>query len=151
MAEAIQAVEQASAYVMLTMDGRRLLLPQGDIRTLDPLADVDITAPPDRGVGWVSFDKTRWPVYCLSGGLLVLDRIPQPRRICVLLTRRDGYFGLLCDGLVSLPGQSVKLRPLPACMAKPVSPILALVLKEDEVGLVSAAARLEAFLEVGAN
>ncbi len=146
MAQTIPAVETAPAYAMLTLDGRRLLLPQGDIRTLEPLADMDAAFPPDNGVGWLRFEETGWPVYCLNGDLNALGAIPPARRICTLLTGHEGYFGVLCDELVALHGQAVKLRPLPVCMTKPGSPIHALVLQGDEVGLVSGAARLEAFL-----
>ncbi len=151
MAQARQVEEQATAYAMLTLDGRRLLLPQGDIRTLEPLADMDIASPPDQGVGWIPFEGTQWPMYCLSGELSILGTIPPARRICVLLTLGDGYFGLLCDGLVALQGQAVEPSPLPACMARPGSPIEALVLQGDAMGLVSGAARLEAFLGVKAR
>ncbi len=140
------STDQTSAYAMLNLDGQQLLLPQNDIRTLEPVADVDTDTPPSAGIGWIDFEETQWPVYCLSKSLNTLSEIPPRRRICVLLTPGEGCFGLLCNELVTLHGQPVRQYPLPDCMTKPGTLIEALVLQGDGIGLVSSASRLEAFL-----
>lgn len=131
---------------VLTMDGRRLLVPQGEIQSLEPLLDMAREGSSPYTVGTIAFAGHWWPVYCLSRELEVLREIPLTRRLCGLLNDGNHQFALVCDQIEPLAEERPRLRPLPVCMATPDSPLLALLIQRGELGCVTSTARLAAFL-----
>lgn len=136
------------SYALLTLDQRTLLMPQSEIRTLESVLDIHTGHPPVQAVGWLSFEQQDCPVYGMDAALAPLSEVPVSQRICVLLTLSQGYFGLLCSDIATLPGSAVEFRPLPAAMATPNTPLRALALFEGRVALVSTAMALAAYLSV---
>ncbi|MDH3644262.1 MAG: hypothetical protein OES38_19305 [Gammaproteobacteria bacterium] len=148
MEHALPVTDVSQPYAVLSMGGRMLLLPQSEIRMLELVLDINTADQPVNGVGWLSFENSRWPVYCLNGELNPLTELPAARRICALLSLDDGYFGLVCAEVTAVQGD-VRVRSLPAAMARPDSPLRGLALHGDRLGLVSTAAALAGFLGVG--
>lgn len=135
-------------YAVLSFDGRHLLLPQTEIRSLEPLLDVQASLVEFPGsIGAILFEGERWPVYGVNRELALLDVSPPNRRVCVMLSLGEGYLGLLCDQIAPFGSSDPALQPLPACMARPDSPVYALVVYEGEIGIVTTTARLWAFLQ----
>jgi hypothetical protein len=134
-------------YASIAVDDRRLFLAQSEIRSLEPVAELNCEEPPTAGVGWTAFGTREWPVYCLGSDLRPMDRLPSTSRICVLLGVDEGYFGLLCDELDLLSGKRLQTFPLPAIMRSAHTPVQALVLHEDTPGCVLSADRLLSFLD----
>lgn len=138
----------APLYAVLSFDGRRLLLPQAEIRSLEPLLDVQAARAEFPGsIGAILFEGERWPVYGVNRELALLDVSLPTRRVCVMLSLGEGYLGLLCDEIAPFGSSNPTLQPLPACMARPDSPVHALVNHEGEIGIVTTTARLWAFLQ----
>jgi hypothetical protein len=142
------ADSQNPSYAFLTIEQHTLLLPQCEVRTLESVLDIRTEQPPAYGVGWLSFAPQDWPVYGLDTALYPLSTVPASQRICVLLTLKEGYFGLLCSNVKTTQRSAVEFRPLPPAMAKPLTPLRALVLFGDRVGLVSSAMALAGYLGV---
>lgn len=141
---ASQQVEKRLA--VLTLDGRRLLLPQRQVQSLEPLLDLVRDSGIANAVGMIAFAGYWWPVYCLSGNLDVLSDIPPTRRVVTLLSDGEHLLALLCDQVEALDEEQPRLYPLPACMAGAVPALQALTLQQGELGCVTDTARLVAFL-----
>jgi hypothetical protein len=151
MAQAQPIVETGQLYALLSLHNHALLLPQGNIRTLESVLDISLGGQLANSVGWLPFEGDLWPVYGLDEGLNPLSELPETQRLCVLLSLEDGYFGLLCQNCVTLLGSAVRTRPLPTAMIKPGSPIRSLALYGDRIGLVSTAEALATFLGIGVD
>lgn len=139
---------QNQSYALLTIEQRLLLLPQHEVRTLESVLDIRTAHPPVHGVGWLSFEHHDWPVYSMDAALNPLSAVPASQRICAILTLAEGYFGLLCSDVTTAQSSAVVLRPLPQAMAKSHTPLSALALFGDRVGLVSTAIALARYFSV---
>jgi hypothetical protein len=144
-ATALADLQAIRAFTVLTLDGCKWLLPQAEIQALESLLDIDREVRIPHSLGAVAFAGEWWPVYCLSGELQLLSRLPDSRRACPLLDNGADRFGLVCDQVETLT-VSPRLLALPACMALPGSPIQALALLHDELGCVTTTEQLAALL-----
>jgi hypothetical protein len=141
--------DQERPYILLSIGGHALLLPQSEIRLLAPVHDIKIVDQRARGVvGWLPFAGRRWPVYCLDEALHPLPHLPPGQRICALVKRNTGYFGLVCAHVAMVQGSALRIWPVPAAMAMPDSPLQGLSRHADRVALVSTAAALAVLLGV---
>ncbi len=138
-------LQATRAFAVLTLDGRKWLLPQAEIQALESLLDIDREVRIPHSFGAVAFAGEWWPVYCLSGELQLLSHPPAGRRACPLLDNGADRFGLVCDQVETLTA-APRLLALPTCMAPPNSPIQALVLLGDELGCVTTTEHLAALL-----
>ncbi len=139
---------QDRTYALLTIEHRKLLLPQSEVRTLESVLDIHTEHPPAKGIGWLAFEHHHWPVYGMDGSLSPLAEVPTNQRICLLLTYAEGYFGLLCTDVTTVQSSAIELQPLPLAMTNPHTPLSSLALIEDYVGLVSMAAVLATYFNV---
>ena len=139
-------LQQSAQVVVLKIGGLRLMLPQGDVRTLESAGDVTPIDPPENGVGWIEYKGQRWPVFCPSDELALLVSVPVTRRACVLLAVESGYVGILCDDASILAHLSAERHEVPSAMRLPGSPICALVMLEDGLACFSNAGLLTSFL-----
>ncbi len=144
-ATALADLQAIRAFAVLTLDGRKWLLPQAEIQALESLLDIDHEVRIPRSIGAVAFAGEWWPVYCLSGELRLLSEPPDSRRACPLLDNGADRFGLVCDQVEALTAAPRLLAP-PACMAPPNSPIRALALLGDELGCVTTTEHLAALI-----
>lgn len=145
------AADGKRPYGALKLDLLVLLVPQQEVRTLEPLDDVETVEPPAYGVGWIRFGNERHPVYCFSEQLRRLQKVPATRRICAVLTAGEHTFGVMCSEVSMLRLPDVRVSPMPEAMILPGRPIHALALHEDTVMCVSSAARLLAHAYMGAE
>lgn len=128
-------------YTLLRIGQTRLLLAQSDIRDIGMAGDINPASAPSGGVGWMSFNRRSWPVYCLSDELDFINDVPDTRRACVLLMQGEMLFGLLCDQ-VDVLGSAPTFYPLPDCMKLADSPVAALAVLPDGIACLSTAQRL---------
>jgi len=142
---ATQSVSAAAALIKI--NGLNLLVPQGEIRTLESVKDVNTTDTSQHSVGRVAYAQTSWPVYCLSEDLLLMTEIPAERRACALIPIGVGYMGLLCDDMMVLKSFVAKQYALPIVMKLPDTPILHLVEYEQGIACVSNSYLLTAYIE----
>ncbi|MDG4549236.1 MAG: hypothetical protein P9F19_06660 [Candidatus Contendobacter sp.] len=142
---ALADLQAIRAFAVLTLDGRKWLLPQAEVQALESLLDIDREVKIPGSIGAVAFAGEWWPVYCLSGELQVLSHLPDGRRACPLLDNGADRFGLVCDQVETLAA-APRPQPLPACMTLPDSPIQALVLLNDGLGCVTTTEHLAALI-----
>jgi len=140
-------IDTALPYAALRFDNCELLVPQGEIHTLEPVLDVDRTTELPDAAGTLMVDGKARPIYCLDREFTAMPEIPPNRRVCVLLNAGEGrYFGLLCDDVESLSLASAHLHPVPTCMANPKLPILGLFVHQNGLSSVTASTRLATYL-----
>ena len=144
--------EAPAVYALLSMDDRKLLLAQRDIRTLEPVTDViGRETDLDGALGYLRFEDRLWPVYALAGDLSVLGEIPASRRICALVNRPGGYFAIVCDQFDLVSGRGLRFQPTPACMVTPTSAIDALARHDNEIVLSCSVPGLARILHIEDN
>jgi hypothetical protein len=146
MSQMVRSGSNISA-ALIKIGSLNLLVPQSDIRTLESSTDVDAVAPALHSAGWISYANKRWPVYCLSDELELMQEVPAERRACAMMAMGAGYIGIMCDDMLVLKDFSAQRYELPVVMRLPVSPILYLVAYEQGIACVSTAGRLTAYVE----
>lgn len=146
-------VRPGHAYAALTHGRLYVLVPRGDLRTIEAASDVDRSVPPENGVGWIELDHQRLPVYCTGSDLHPIATIPAARRICVVLRGDEGSFGLLCDEVALIAAGKTQVQDLPVAMTMPGTPVVGLAKYADSIACVCTAERLHAHLNraPGAN
>lgn len=132
--------------VVLKIGALSLMLPQGDVRTLESATDVTPADPPLNGVGWINYAGQPWPVFCLSHELEFLVSVPAARRACVLLQVESGFVGILCDDAGILAHFSGQRHDVPLAMRLPASPVRGLVMLVDGLACISDADSLARLL-----
>ena len=131
---------------LLKINGLNLLLPQGEVRTLEPAADIDPVAPALHSIGWVAYARKRWPVYCLSAELSLMAVAPLERRACALLTMGGGYIGIMCDDMIILKDFAAQLYEIPPAMNTPNTPIQYLASYAEGIACATNANKLTAYI-----
>ena len=140
-------VEISGEYIAaLSIESLRLLLPHHQIRTLEPVSDIEKSQKPNAEIGWIVTEGAKIPVYCLSRDLAILDMIPHERRIAALLAADAGAIGILCDDLKIIAGKECTAHPLPDCMEVSGTPITGLVIHNDAVCCLSSTDQLLTYL-----
>ncbi len=135
-----------SLSAVLDIDGLMLLLPQNELRTLEPVGDVEQVSSEHLEVGWISIADQQWPVFCVSGDLTVMDEIPKQRRIAVMLRTGNELAGILCDEIKIVRSEELSVYPLPASLRVPTSPLTSLAIYGDTVGGITSSDHLINYL-----
>jgi hypothetical protein len=136
-----------STAALLKINGLNLLLPQGEIRTLESATELNTIAPALCSAGWIAYHQKSWPVYCLSEDLSLLQAVPPERRACAMMTMGAGFIGILCDDMIILKDFIAQRHELPQAMKLPATPILHLVNYEQGIACVSNAKQMTAYIE----
>jgi hypothetical protein len=131
---------------VLTMDGLNLMFQQSDICALESTSALDSNATKQESVGWISYMRQRWPVYCLSDQLDLLIDVPPARRTCALLPIGTEFFGVLCDDAAIIKPDARQRHEVPVAMKNANTPILELLLSGDKLLCVSNPSRLAAYI-----
>lgn len=135
-----------TSAVLIIIDGLNLLLPQGEIRTLESIAELDTAAPVLQSAGWVVYAQKHWPVYCLSEDLSLMSLVPAERRACAIMAMGAGYIGILCDDMIILKDFAAQRHELPVAMKLADTPVLHLVAYEQGIACVTNANKLTAYV-----
>lgn len=143
----ISPVGLNTAAALIKIDNLNILLPQGEIRTLESSTDVDRAAPALHSVGWASYLQKHWPVYCLTEQLALINDIPPERRACAMLTMGAGFIGVMCDDLTVIKNFTAQRFELPVAMHLDHTPVLYLAEYEQGVACVCNAGKLTAYIE----
>ncbi len=132
---------------VLKIDGLELLFRQNDVRAMESASNVDRNDPQVESVGWISYMRQRWPVYCLSDQLDLSSRVPPTRRTCALLALESGYVGMLCDDATIVRRSTQQYHEVPAAMKNADTPILGLLPSGDRLLCATDPNRLAAHIE----
>lgn len=146
----MQKIDRVDANItaaLIKMDGLNLILPHGEIRTLESLSEIDTHSPALKSIGWINYESRRWPVYCLTEELTLLENIPPQRGACALLGMGSGYIGIMCDDMTVLKDVAAQRYEVPVAMRLPGSPILYLINYEQGIACVSNARQITAYVE----
>jgi hypothetical protein len=144
-------IERVDTFAQLVLDEIRLLIPQGDIHVLEPVADMAPAAESAGSVGRFELDDTVWPAYALSTDLAPLPGRPEAYRVAVLMKHGQRAYGVLCERVSMIERSRIVLHPVPPCMGRRPSPLLALALHGEEVLCVTSASALERSLREPAD
>lgn len=133
--------------VAIHVDGRRLLVAQQEVVSLEGIVDVRRDQAQFPVAGWFEWAGQEWPVYCLQGeSLTVTLDVSLQRRACLLLSDGQYGLGLACDQVETLPRPPLAYYPLPLCMEKADALVESLVVHDDEtVGCLTTTLRLLAY------
>ena len=135
-----------TSAALIKIDGLNMLLPQGEIRTLESIAELDTAAPALHSAGWVVYAQKRWPVYCLSEELSLMSLVPAERRACAIMAMGAGYIGILCDDMTILNDFIAQRHEVPVAMRLADTPILHLVAYAQGIACVSNANKLTTYI-----
>jgi hypothetical protein len=141
-------VEMNATAAVLKIDGLALMLPQTEVRALESASDVGGSDPAKKSIGWISYMRQRWPVYCLSEQLELLGSAPSSRRTCALLAIENGYIGVLCDDVSVQKQITGKSHELPLAMKTADTPVTKLIPFGGELMSVTSAKRLAAYIDL---
>ena len=136
--------EAQRRYALIELENVALLLPQQDLRAIEPVLDVDTRAPVGRAAGEIRLRTGTWPVYCPSDDLEPLAQMLSARRICAMLEFEQGLFGLVCVNVASVMAAQVKRFPVPVCMPASCGVLRELGLYDSRIVCLTSAARLHA-------
>lgn len=113
--KATKSWELAEQVVVLTIGRLNLVFPQREIRTLEPVLDLD-AGEFALSIGDIVLDEGNWPIFALTEDLELVARPPEKGRVCVLMSHDRWRFGLLCDKVANAPASNIRAQPLPECM-----------------------------------
>ena len=138
-------------YALIKLGSLNLMLLQDSIRTLESIADLESAdleskEPPKGGIGWIDFQGSAWPVYCLTEDLRISDTMPESYRICALLSIENGFVGFVCSEVILMPQNEIRPQPVPLSMVSTHSTITALVHYEDTMACLTTPQLLADFL-----
>jgi hypothetical protein len=137
-----------AGWAVLAIGAVRLALRQRDVRQIDLVADLKLSAAGEGPeVGWlIRKSGASWPAYCLDEALALERPAPADRHLCVFFGA-DEVRGILCNQVWSLAADGdLVAEPLPGCMSGPRSPATGLARFEDGVALVTDAPALASYL-----
>lgn len=130
----------SSYYAVLCIGEVYLLLPQNQVRTLEPAFDIQYAQ--EESIGWITVEGTSSPVYCLSKNIEPIREVPDDLHICALLNVEEGFYGILCNQVGMLKQSEIQVMSLPECMCTPTIPFNGLVLHDNKVLCVTSADEL---------
>lgn len=139
----LHANEWPEHFARLAFAGLQILIPQTDIYSLEPVADM---MPPSMdhvdSVGEFAQSENVWSLYALSSDLNVLNISPESYRIVILMKNVQPVYGLLCEQVDTVTRSDISIYSIPDAMRCSNSPILALALYGTEVRYISSAKAL---------
>ncbi len=143
------APESIAGWAVLAIDELWLALPQRDVRQFQLASDLE-TAGTDmaKAVGQlVASNGESWPAYNLDGSLKLQQAVPEARGVCIFFEREGRTFGLLCDRVWPLEGDTdLTVDPMPGCIKSRSSPITGLTQFQNRIAMVTNGAALSSYL-----
>ncbi len=143
------AAVRAAGWVVLSIDGLRLALPQRDVRLIQLVADLKLSAAGEgHEVGWLLREAgDSWPAYCLDGALRLQRPAPDARRVCVFCEAEGAVLGIVCDRLWSLATDAeLAVEPVPGCMTGAPTPVVGFARYQEGIAIVLGTTALVRYL-----
>lgn len=141
------ALHSSHLYVLLSFDGRYLLVPQDDIDAVEIIADAHLTRTTIGAIGWFGHGIES-PIFCLDKSLNLLTDIPKSREYFALLKTKQQAIGLTCDEIenINLQHKFLHRQPLPVVMKTDRSPISELIIYQNQLACVCRGTALVRYL-----
>lgn len=135
--------EWSEHFALLAFQNLKLLIPQTDIYSLEPVADIlPASSNHLNSVGECNQGGRVWPVYALSTDLNVLNARPETSRIIILMKNVQLEYGLLCEQVDTIKRSEISIHPVPVAVQGKNSPILAIAIQGTQVRYISSASAL---------
>ncbi len=138
------------SFANLVMGSLNLLIPQGDVYSLEPALDMRVTPNNNGAVGEFERGGSTWILYAFSDDLTLLSTPPKTYRIAVLMKNVDYACGLLCEQVQPIARDALVIHPIPAIMNSAQLPFVALAHYGEEIRCISNAQRLSRQFPIGA-
>lgn len=142
-------MEQLNLAV-IGFDSRLLLIPQDGVATIEMIDMMELDAGQPAALGCLRAGGLEYPVFALDANFNLLAEIDTTHKYCVAFNLDDQpAFALACESVSSLNLYGADdIKPLQACMRNPGNPVDALLLRDDELMLVSRIQSMLKFLKV---
>jgi hypothetical protein len=114
--------ELAAMMTLISIDDQRLVIPQHQIVTLEPVEDLNHKNCVDHSVGWIITEAGQIPVYNLDNELM-LTNLDEKRRIVIVLANAGGDYAILADELNILSADTLVWQELPWAIRSNESPV----------------------------
>jgi len=144
----------SQTLAVLQIDGLWLAFPQYQIASIHLVSDMDTRISKGANVGFIQKNNQDWPIYAMSGSLLMLPSLSKQHRFCVCFHpgAAQNYIGLAVDAVVALELQDSQiLQPLPDCMQNSRSPFTQVVRSENRLIFMSDIGYLKHYVECEEN
>ena len=136
-----------AGWALLVMDGLTIALPQKDIVTIELSTALQPAESGSDEIGWLAQNAGRWPVYCLDRHFASAPALAESVRVCMLFRSEQRILGLAGMQISLLAVDAdLSVPPLPACLARPGSPLIGLALHRDVIVAVVHAQALADYL-----
>lgn len=150
MPRAATAGTAGRTLAVLRFAGIRVALDQGDLGDLESAADLR-PAQGGLGIGCIDSRGRPWPVFALDASLRTTATREASRRVCVLVSLGQAWFGLLVDDVALLDPRRASAFPLPDAMRRHGTPVQSLLRVDDGLIVHTGAGALAAHAGIGAS
>lgn len=135
---------------VIGFDSRQLLIPQDGVATIEMIDMMELDTAQPAALGCLRAGGLEYPVFALDANFDLLESITPNHKYCVAFNLDDQpAFALACESVSSLNlDGGDEIKPLQACMRNPGNPVDALLLRDDELMLVSRIQSMLSFLKV---
>jgi hypothetical protein len=137
---------------VLSFEGIHLLLPQQEVATIEVVDKIHEGGEVAGALGTMKSGGLEWPVFALTSELNPRPERPANYRFCVCIndTTETEAFSIACEEVSTLEIKNEsELKLVQSCMRTSQCPIEALILKDNQMMLVSKAETMQQFLMPG--
>ena len=134
---------------MLSFDGVYLLLPQQEVTTIEVANNILDGGVAPGALGVVKSGGREWPVFALTSELKKRLERPPEYKFCVCIngTAEAEAFSIACEEVSTLKiEKNSELKAVQPCMRTSDCPIDALILKDNQLMLVSNVKTMQKYL-----
>ncbi len=132
----------------MSFDGVHLLLPQQDVATIEVVKSMGGEVGVAGSIGILKSGGREWPVFALTADFKPRLECPASYRFCVCFNRDDREaFSIACEEVSTYSVDNTdQLKRVQTCMRTSDCPIESLLLKDNELMLVSGMETMHQFL-----
>ena len=133
---------------VMRFDGVRLLLPQQSVATIDVVKSMGDEVNIVGSVGTLNSGGREWSVFALTADFKIRHECPSSYKYCVGFNRDDREaFSIACEEVSTLSVENIdQFKLVQTCMRTSDCPIESLLLKDNELMLVSGLETMHQFL-----
>ena len=133
---------------VMSFDGVHLLLPQQGVATIEVAKSIEDEVSVAGSIGTLNSGGREWPVFALTADFKTRLECPSSYKFCVGFDRDDREaFSIACEEVSTLSVDYIdQLKRVQTCMRTPDCPIESLLLRDNELMLVSGIETMHRFL-----
>lgn len=136
------------SFAQIKFDGVYLLIPQAQVGTIEISGNIDAEVSMEGAIGTVKSANNAWPAFALNAEMQQHRERPAHYRFCLCLNLADeAVLAMACEEVLTVSLESsTDLKPIPACMRIPSCPVMHLVLKENQIMMVTDTETMQRYL-----